>query len=35
LMTAGWTVIRVRARGLFVAPDETVSRVRAALSAAF
>lgn len=29
---AGYAVIRVRARGLFVTPDETVSRVRRALS---
>lgn len=29
---AGWTVVRVRARGLFVAPEETVERVRLALS---
>jgi hypothetical protein len=34
LIAAGWTVIRVRARGLFVTPGETAARVRAALAAA-
>jgi len=32
-IAAGWTVVRVRARGLFRARDQTVERVRSALAA--
>ena len=31
-IAAGWTVVRVRARGLYVHPAETIDRVRRALS---
>jgi hypothetical protein len=30
-IAAGWTVVRVRARGLFLEPAETVHRVQDAL----
>ena len=34
-IAAKWTVVRVRVRGIFVDPEDTIRRVRAALGSSF